>query len=424
MSSSNVEYRWGVRRRTTAEWRGLMRLSGGIWIVNASQGPLAYAFGRAEMPHPTLFLLNALFALGIGATMVCGAWLMSDALIASAAEGVTLALFVHGASATSLSMYCGGSHFSAPNLLAFDLMAILAFYLLQRSVAVLMCLMATTGYALVLLAFHTHGGEWTGLSFLMLNLLVTGFLAGGFFKLIDRERVAKEEARSQLAEVNASLESRVADQVEEIRDSRARIVEASDESRRRIERNIHDGAQQQLVAISLDLRMLAADAARLEREEIQTQLDAAHANIRSALDDLRELARGLHPTVLTTDGLEAALSQLAARVPMPVSLAAPATRFPEPIETAAYFVAAEAVANVVKYAEASSIEIRLAHPNGNLEIAISDDGRGGASLSPGGGLAGLADRVAALGGTLSITSSPGAGTVVAASLPVGASPGP
>ena len=418
MKSTNVAYRWGVRERTTTEWRSLLRIAGGIWVVNAVPGPASYAFGRAEMPHPTMFLLNSVIALALGLGLVVCAGLVNESFLAAYVEGMTLAIFVLGVSALAFSMYCGGIHFSAPNLLAFDVVAILAFYLLRRSTAVAVCFMATAWYAAVLLAFGTRGGEWVALGYLALSLLVTGFLTGRLIDQIDRERVAKEEARAQLADVNASLEDRVAEQVEEIRESRARIVAASDESRRRIERNIHDGAQQQLVAISLDLRMLAADTGQLAPEEIRTQLDAAHANIRAALNDLRELARGLHPTVLTTDGLKAALEQLAARSPVPVSLTATDSRFPEDVETAAYFVAAEAVANVVKYAEASSIEIRVAHPDRMLEISVSDDGIGGAALNPGGGLAGLTDRVAAQGGTLSIISSPGAGTTVAASLPL------
>lgn len=420
MTSTSVEYRWGVRKRTTTEWRTLLRIAGGIWLANSLPRPLVYWLGRAEMPHPTMLLADDLFSMGFGIGLFVCAWLLSDSIIEATIEWTTLIVFVLSISALAFAMYCVGIHFSAPDLLGFDTTAILAFYLLRRSVAVAVCFIATAWYAGVLLAFQARGAQWAPLAILAVNLLAAGFLTSRLIDLIDRERTAKEAARAELAALNASLESRVAEQVEEIRDSRARIVDAADESRRRIERNIHDGAQQQLVAISLDLRMLAEDAAQLRPEEVRTQLHAAHANIRTALDDLRELARGLHPAVLTSDGLEAALGQLAARAPMPVSVVAPATRFAEHIETAAYFVAAEAVANVVKYAGASSVEIRLAQPNGNLEIAISDDGRGGATLNPGGGLAGLTDRVAAQGGSLSVTSTPGAGTIVAALLPLSA----
>lgn len=236
-----------------------------------------------------------------------------------------------------------------------------------------------------------------------------------------RERARVEAALAVLAQSNVELEGRVAEQIDEIRDSRARIVEAADEGRRRVERNIHDGAQQQLVAISLDLRVLAEEAADLPRAAIKERLQAAYANLRVSLDDLRELARGLHPAVLTTDGLEAALTQLAARAPLPISIAAPEERFPEYIETAAYFVAAEVVANAVKHAQARRIRIRVAELDGNAEIEISDDGQGGAEPSPGSGLAGLVDRVEAVGGSLAIVSPHGVGTTVTARLPLGGS---
>jgi PAS domain S-box-containing protein len=201
--------------------------------------------------------------------------------------------------------------------------------------------------------------------------------------------------------------------------SRARIVEASDAERRRLERNLHDGAQQRLVAVSLTLRLAEA---RLERdpEAARSLLHGADAELGAALKELRELARGLHPAVLVDHGLRPALEGLAARAPFPVELAeVPDTRLPEPVEVAAYYVASEALANAAKYAEASHATARIACVDGLAVVEIADDGRGGASTAGGSGLRGLADRVEALGGRLTIHSPPGQGTAVRAELPLG-----
>lgn len=292
------------------------------------------------------------------------------------------------------------------------------FYLLRPWIALIAAISAPAQFALVVFLQPGHSDPALKLIICAIAVFGTSGAVGWIAGRADHLRLEADEARRELATLNVELEERVAEQVEQIRESRARIVEASDESRRRIERNIHDGAQQQLVAISLDLRMLAEGTAVLSPDELRSQLDETHANLKAALDDLRELARGLHPAVLSTDGLEAALGHLAARVPLPVSLAAPADRFAEHLETAAYFVAAEAVANAVKYADASAIAIGVERTDDALEISIADDGCGGASTTPGGGLAGLTDRVAALGGSLDIVSPAGAGTTVRVSIPI------
>lgn len=202
----------------------------------------------------------------------------------------------------------------------------------------------------------------------------------------------------------------------EVHSSRARIVSASDSERRRVERNLHDGAQQQLVAVALCLRLLEeqtgdpATAAGLQK---------AGADLRAALDDLRELGRGLHPAVLSTDGLGPALEQLICRAPVPVSIEATDERFDAAIESTVYFVAAEALANVAKYANASRAAIRVQRRDGFLLAEVCDDGIGGALPRDTSGLAGLVDRVAALGGMLTVVSPPGGGTRVSAELPIG-----
>ena len=201
------------------------------------------------------------------------------------------------------------------------------------------------------------------------------------------------------------LQQTVEAQVEELRASRARIVAASDAERRRVERNLHDGAQQQLVALSLQLNLLKESTG--ENEELAAGIDAAGMQLSSALAELRELARGLHPQVLSTGGLKPALEQLAQRSPIPVTVDAPAERYADQVESTAYFVVSEALANVAKYAEASRAEVSAERSNGCLTVTIADDGIGGADPNAGSGLSGLADRVAALNGVLTVDSPAG-----------------
>lgn len=204
----------------------------------------------------------------------------------------------------------------------------------------------------------------------------------------------------------------------EVRASRSRIVAAADESRKRIERNIHDGAQQRLVALALDVRLLEEQAPRLSTDE----LGAAHRRIgddlKAALSELRELARGLHPSVLTTDGLGPAVEQLATRSSIPVAVEVAETRFPEAVETACYFTVAEALANVAKYAQATEAGVRIEQQDGHVRLEVSDNGVGGADPKAGSGLTGLVDRIAALDGTLTVDSPTGVGTTLTVELPL------
>ena len=202
---------------------------------------------------------------------------------------------------------------------------------------------------------------------------------------------------------------------EELRTSRARIVAASDAERRRIERNIHDGAQQQLVGLTMKLHLLEE---QVSDEATRGDLVTIRERLLSTLEELRELAQGLHPAVLTTDGLRAALEQLADGAPMPVAIQAAAERFPATVETTAYFVASEALANAAKHAAATQAQISAVRDNGRLLIEVVDDGIGGARVDAGSGLAGLADRVSALGGQLAVDSPPGKGTNIRAELPL------
>jgi signal transduction histidine kinase len=224
------------------------------------------------------------------------------------------------------------------------------------------------------------------------------------------ERKAQE---AEVHRINDELRARL----DELAASRARIVTAGDTERRRLERNLHDGAQQRLVALSLSLRMALG---RLESDPATAGaiLAGASDELALALEELRELARGLHPAVLTDRGLRAAVEMLAGRSPVPVEIVdIPDERLPGPVEAAAYYLIAEALTNVAKYAGASAVRVRVATSDAGVLVEVSDDGVGGADPAGGSGLRGLADRVEALGGTLEVRSAAGAGTSLRAEIP-------
>jgi signal transduction histidine kinase len=215
---------------------------------------------------------------------------------------------------------------------------------------------------------------------------------------------------------NARLHAELRARLEELRGSRARIVEAGQKERQRLERNLHDGAQQRLVALSLELSLLesqlAADPAATQR------LASARREIAASLEELRELARGLHPAVVSGHGLDVALEQLAARAPVPVKLRIETQgRLPEPLEVAAFYLVSESLANVGKYARATSASVDVTRNDGRVVVEVIDDGCGGADTERGSGLRGLADRVEALDGRLLVWSPQGGGTRVRAELP-------
>jgi signal transduction histidine kinase len=234
----------------------------------------------------------------------------------------------------------------------------------------------------------------------------------------DRRVPVPPDAERRLSEFTALIATAVSNGAAraELLASRARIVEAADEQRRRVVRDMHDGAQSRLVhtVIALERAQAHHDIAPEVRELVEEGL--AHA--RSAINELRELAHGIHPAILTNNGLAAAIEVLADRTPLPVEVEIPDERFPNAVESAAYFVAAEALTNVVKYARASTARIAGARTPAGLRLVVEDDGVGGAQRAPGGGLAGLGDRVAALDGVLAIESPPGGGTRIRAEIPV------
>jgi signal transduction histidine kinase len=200
--------------------------------------------------------------------------------------------------------------------------------------------------------------------------------------------------------------------------SRSRIVTTADQTRRRIERDLHDGAQQRLVTLTMKLRALEGTSGA-EAEVLRKEVEQIAAGLDDVLDDLRETARGLHPVILSRGGLEPALKALGRRSPVPVELSVEAQRrLPEPVEVAAYYVVAEALTNTAKHAHASLIRVDADVVDGHLSVSVQDDGVGGANPARGSGLVGLTDRVEALGGKLTLQSPPDGGTTLRVILPL------
>ena len=217
---------------------------------------------------------------------------------------------------------------------------------------------------------------------------------------------------------NARLQSQLAQRVDELHRSRSRIVEATVRSRRHLERDLHDGAQQQLLTVAASLaraELLGAGAS------VASAIGEARRQLAEAIVELRRLARGIHPAILDGGGLPVALPSLADTVEVPVDVDVPAdlaTRLSAPVETTLWFVAAEAMTNAARHSRAARIQLRLEAAAGRVTVTVADNGRGGARVTPGGGLAGLSDRVSALGGALRISSSATTGTCVEAALPI------
>jgi len=234
------------------------------------------------------------------------------------------------------------------------------------------------------------------------------WMDGAIFDITERREAERALREREIEEART----------DELRASRARIVEAADAARRKIERDLHDGAQQRLVALALDVRMAQTRFAR-DPASAGAFLDRLGKELADASAELRELARGIHPAVLTERGLAPAVAALAARAPVPVDmLELPDARLPPALEATAYFTVAEALTNVAKYAGASHASVRVAAKGSELVVEVRDDGVGGASADGGSGLTGLADRIGAIDGTLTVVSPPGDGTLLRAVLPI------
>jgi signal transduction histidine kinase len=225
-------------------------------------------------------------------------------------------------------------------------------------------------------------------------------------------------AAARLALENAQLQADMRAQLTQVQESRVRIVAAADEERKRIERDLHDGAQQRLAALALQLRTAQR---RLDTSEadptVEALLESAVLELQAANEELRELVRGVYPAILTEEGLAAALESLALRNPFPIDLDVLEGRLPPRVEATAYFVTCEGLANVTKHARATKATVSIARRNGELAVEIADDGVGGARPLEHSGLSGLADRVEALGGTLHLDSPTGGGTRLFAEIP-------
>jgi signal transduction histidine kinase len=234
----------------------------------------------------------------------------------------------------------------------------------------------------------------------------------------ERELLDAVSAAAGIALENARLHAELAARLEELRGSRVRVIEAGQKERQRLERNLHDGAQQRLVALSLELSMLKK---LLDDDpEASSRIEHARSEIATSLQELRDIARGLHPAVVSGHGLEVALESLAARAPVPVRLSVELEdRLPEQLEVAAYYLVSESLANIGKHAQASSASVDVTRDNGQVVIEIVDDGIGGADTEAGSGLRGLADRVEALDGRLRIWTPRGQGTRLRAEIPCG-----
>jgi signal transduction histidine kinase len=235
----------------------------------------------------------------------------------------------------------------------------------------------------------------------------------------DLDLLRSAVAATRLAVENERLAAEVRAQLEGVRASRVRIVEAGDTERRRVERNLHDGAQQRLLMLSLGMRRLRDRLPDGTDSTVRSQLDDLVDQLQGGIDELRELARGIHPAILSERGIAGAVASLADRSTVPVTIEhAPEERFPDPVEATVYFVVAESLANVAKYSSAGRARVSITTTNGTMEVEVVDDGLGGADPARGSGLRGLTDRVEAIGGRLTVESPSGAGTTVRAEVPI------
>lgn len=234
---------------------------------------------------------------------------------------------------------------------------------------------------------------------------------------LDPDLVNSAGTAVRIALENERLHATVRAQLEEVRASRTRIMEAADAARREVERDLHDGAQQRLVTLSLALQMARDRLDRHPDEALADLIEEAAEELDSAIDELRELARGIYPTALTEAGLGSAIEALVERIPVPVRFTAEDQRHPAPMEQTGYFVVAEALTNVAKHAQANKVTVSVTSTSDHLELVIADDGVGGADQE-GAGLQGITDRVAALDGQLRIESTPGRGTKITCRLPI------
>jgi signal transduction histidine kinase len=265
-------------------------------------------------------------------------------------------------------------------------------------------------------ALRERGVRWSVGAPIMVEGRVWGVMTAG--AIVEQRLLPDTEARlSEFTELLATAIANAGSR-EALAASRARIVAAADETRRRIERDLHDGIQQRLISLGLELRTAQA-AVPPQLRELDRELSRVAEGLASAFDELREISRGIHPAILSEGGLAPALRALARRSAVPVELDVRAQRrLPEHVEVAAYYAMSEALTNTAKHAHASLVHVELDARATTLRLAISDDGIGGADPRQWSGLVGLSDRIAALGGTLQISSPPGNGTTLLIEIPL------
>ena len=259
--------------------------------------------------------------------------------------------------------------------------------------------------------------EWGNENPLNTWIEVFVLFSGGLVLLVVTPWLVAALARAEAELARLFLAPSTRGRVDELERSRAAAVRTQEEDRRRLERDLHDGVQARLVALALDLGMARDKLAAGDEAAAGALLDEAHVEAKSTLAELRELVRGVHPAILADRGLDAAVSALAARSPVPVAVDVEVERLPAALESAAYFVVAETLANVAKHSQATRADVRVRRLDGRILVEIADDGRGGARVGAGTGLVGLEDRVRALDGTLRVASPEGGPTVVVAELP-------
>ncbi len=298
-------------------------------------------------------------------------------------------------------------------------------------------LLCTAGIVMAVLVVTVWAAALAGLAFPLVRtvmaddsfaveqgqLLTIGLPVGGAVLLLAAAVLTSASARGWAALARRLLapdvQAELTQRIETLEDTRAGVVESADATLRRIERDLHDGAQHRLAFIGMTLSRARDKLAADDRDGAARLLDDAHAESKRAMKDLRDLVRGIHPSVLADRGLDAAVSGLAGRCPVPVAVRADlgGRRPPGPQETAAYFVAAEALTNVARHSGAARAQIDIGWRDDTLVLAVTDDGHGGARVAPGSGLEGLAQRLEALDGTLAVDSPAGGPTTIRAELP-------
>ena len=265
------------------------------------------------------------------------------------------------------------------------------------------------------------GREWGLRALVGVPISVEGRLWGLMAVASTREPHLPADYEARLAAFTELVASAIANAEAQaaLSASRARIVTTADSARRRIERDLHDGVQQRLVSLALHLRGTVRSALPPGADELATEIDGVATELIGVLEDLREISRGLHPAALTSGGLGPALKTLARRSAVPVRLdLGLAGRLPDQVELAAYYVVAEALTNTAKHAAASVLDVEVSTADAVLQVCVRDDGRGGVDVGGGSGLVGLADRIEALGGRLTVSSPAGVGTTVRAAIPL------